>query len=151
MEDRQDGPPEAGAPGDLPGPAGGAVRVGLPLEPGAVHRARVEVADLLSRLPGVGRDAVFDAQLAVAELVANAVRHAGTTVTLELSVAAGSLTVGVCDGSAVVPVPRRAGGNDEDGRGLAIVSAVSQEWGVESLPAGHKRVWARVRLTSDDH
>lgn len=43
-----------------------------------------------------------------------------------------------------VPVPRIAAPNEESGRGLELVEALSLDWGWERLPghAGIKRVWA---------
>lgn len=57
---------------------------------------------------------------------------------------------------AGVPAPRRAAADDESGRGLELVSALSVDWGWEFLPGhdrprpglpGHavKRVWALLK------
>ena len=55
------------------------------------------------------------------------------------------LVVAVRDGSAVVPRPRSAEPGAENGRGLAILTAVTEDWGVEQEAGGGKRVWARLR------
>jgi histidine kinase-like protein len=42
-----------------------------------------------------------------------------------------------------VPIERRAAATDESGRGLELVSALSQDWGWDVLPGNDaKRVWA---------
>jgi hypothetical protein len=42
-----------------------------------------------------------------------------------------------------VPVERRAAATDENGRGLELVKALSQDWGWDMLPGSHaKCVWA---------
>ena len=48
------------------------------------------------------------------------------------------------DAVAVLPVPRTAGEDEESGRGLAIVDALSAEWGCyeASQPLGGKVTWA---------
>lgn len=78
------------------------------------------------------------ASLVVTELVSNAVRHGGGCVSLELRAHEAQVTLSVADGSAVVP--RRADPDDAGGRGLLIIEALSQRWGVEDHRGG-KRVW----------
>ncbi|MYW05524.1 ATP-binding protein [Streptomyces sp. SID3343] len=54
------------------------------------------------------------------------------------------MRVSVVDRSPAVPLVRDAGPRCEDGRGLALVHAMSAgRWGVEPLRVG-KRVWADV-------
>jgi hypothetical protein len=48
------------------------------------------------------------------------------------------------DRSALPPVPRRSGRDDERGRGLALVSALADAWGVR-LGLGGKTTWAEFR------
>jgi hypothetical protein len=56
------------------------------------------------------------------------------------------LRVEVWDGLPVecgVPIPCQAAEDDEFGRGLTLVEALSTDWGWEHLPGGtKKRVWA---------
>lgn len=118
----------------------------LPLDEHAPLRARRAVGDLLAACR-VSDDAVlYDARLLTSELVTNAVRHGADQVVLELERRPAGLMVAVRDGSAALPRPRSAGQADEGGRGLAIVEAVSDDWGVDHLPAGGKRVWALLPL-----
>lgn len=79
------------------------------------------------------------AHLVVTELVSNAVRHGGGCVSLELRAHEAQVTISVADGSAVAP-RHRADPDDEGGRGLLIIEALSQRWGVEDHHGG-KWVW----------
>ena len=88
-------------------------------------------------------------QLVVSELVANAVVHTHTVLELSFSADDRSLEVSVSDQDPRPPLPRRLEGvalSDglllEWGRGLAIVDALADEWGVAETADG-KRVWAR--------
>ncbi len=114
----------------------------LPGDAGASLVARAAVARLW-RGWGVGsRGWVDDAELLVAELVGNAVRHGGSRPTLSVDRRGDSITLSVTDASRELPVQR----DDllaENGRGYLIIDALSDAWGVERLPTG-KRVWARL-------
>jgi anti-sigma regulatory factor (Ser/Thr protein kinase) len=90
---------------------------------------------------------VDDALLVVSELVANVVRHAHTVSTLELELAEGGrrLRVALADGSSTAPRLRRANATSEDGRGMGILAALSDRWGIE-LHVGGKRVWWEAEL-----
>lgn len=91
--------------------------------------------------------AIADVVLVASELVGNAVRHtaASATGTLDVSWDVDATGVRVCvgDPSDASPVARLAGVEDVSGRGLRIVQAMSDEWGVEPAAQG-KRVWAHV-------
>ena len=126
----------------------------LVAEPVGVPAARRFVADGLSAW---GRhDLLDDASLCVSELAGNAALHsAGTFMHLTLHRVGDRIRISVEDDGdvpvqAVVPRPSFPGpGSDpvlvlEDeattGRGLAIVSVLASDWGVEPT-AGGKRVW----------
>jgi anti-sigma regulatory factor (Ser/Thr protein kinase) len=95
--------------------------------------------------------------LLVSELVTNALKHARATSILTLAVAGGMIEVGVTDGGSsrfVIPSQRdvTARGStpviSESGRGLMIVAALSDTWGV--TPAGRgKQVWLRRPIAAD--
>jgi anti-sigma regulatory factor (Ser/Thr protein kinase) len=87
----------------------------------------------------------------VSELVANVVRHAHTASTLELELGGGgtSLRVALADGSCSAPRLRHAHFTSEDGRGMGILAALSDRWGVE-LHSGGKRVWWEIDLRRAD-
>ncbi|MGW0708186.1 ATP-binding protein [Streptomyces sp. NPDC002643] len=76
-------------------------------------------------------DLIGNALLAVSELVTNAIRYGeGRPVGLRVVPSAGELRIEVTDGSPTRASPRTAGADDESGRGLLLVSAISKEWGV---------------------
>lgn len=87
----------------------------------------------------------------VAELAANAVQHGrvpGRDFRMTLAVTTrGTLRVEVADTRGDrLPESRRPGGDDESGRGLLIVEALADRWGVEEGPAPRKTVWAELDL-----
>jgi serine/threonine-protein kinase RsbW len=85
-----------------------------------------------------------DAALVLSELVGNAVRHAsGDVVQVRLRRTHDVLRIAVQDGSTVGPAPRVASVEDENGRGMLIIEALSLSWGWEPLVNG-KVVWADV-------
>lgn len=80
----------------------------------------------------------------VAELTANAVQHSnGLNVMLWLTLTDTSVIVHVWDSCPEPPAPRAAGDDDENGRGLAIVSAFSARTGCYPY-AGGKVTWAEI-------
>lgn len=84
------------------------------------------------------------ATLIVSELVTNAILHAATPAELRAQWADGVLRLEVLDhAEGSPPDPRIAAPDDENGRGLLLVDALSTAWGVESTDDG-KLVWAEV-------
>lgn len=84
-------------------------------------------------------------QQLVSELVTNSVEHADTSrVRLLLVHATGTLRLDVTDDDiAHLPVRTRASIDDISGRGLAIVGALSDRWGVH-ITARAKTVWCEL-------
>jgi anti-sigma regulatory factor (Ser/Thr protein kinase) len=79
----------------------------------------------------------------VAELVANAVRHAQTPLEVRLVRTPAGVRVEVRDRSGRMPrlsVPRV---EEEEHRGLLIVDHYASSWGADLLPEG-KVVWAEI-------
>jgi anti-sigma regulatory factor (Ser/Thr protein kinase) len=89
-------------------------------------------------------DAVPDVSLLVSELVTNAIRHAGTAFAVTLVITSNAVRLEVSDGSPQAPVIADVTHEDDGGRGLRIVAALSHDWGVTRDPAGGKSVWASV-------
>lgn len=116
----------------------------MPRVPRAVRHARLWVRETLTGW-SLG-DVVAAAQQVTSELLNNAIKHtdASPSVTLLLMYAAGTLRIEARDNdSRRLPEIRNPGSLEEDGRGLLIVSALSQRWGVRVTEAG-KSVWCEL-------
>ncbi|MYS21462.1 SpoIIE family protein phosphatase, partial [Streptomyces sp. SID4948] len=114
----------------------------IPADPAGAGRARSLVAD---RLAAWGlADLAATAGLIVGELVTNAVLHGAAPLHLRL-IRHEVLVCEVSDTEAAQPRPRRAGPQDESGRGLLIVARSSLRWGTRRTPGG-KTVWAELAL-----
>ena len=92
-----------------------------------------------------------DAEAIVGEFVANAVSHAaGTAVAgssgqplgLRLLRRTGEVMCAVLDPSDLAPVLRMPDRNEEAGRGLQMVDALSDVWGWSPVTGRGKAVWA---------
>ncbi len=137
-----------------PGFADRAWSVSIPHHPLGARTARASLSTELSA--EVGPDLLADAAVVIAELVGNAIRHAaplpGDVVRVSWRVRylanANLITIAVTDGGADCrPIVRRADPESLDGRGLAIVEALSDAWGVERDGVG-QTVWAEIRHAS---
>ncbi|GAA2632479.1 ATP-binding protein [Actinomadura fulvescens] len=85
-----------------------------------------------------------DVRLVVSELGTNAVTHgSGERVGLFVAANDDCVRVEVTDGGGGSPRERRAEAEDEGGRGLMIVTAVAEHWGVRRDERG-TTVWAEV-------
>lgn len=90
-----------------------------------------------------GRPAIADTvEVVVTELATNALCHGAATRSVIISASPYHLHVAVRDGSEEAPQVREA--DDEHGRGLRIVEALSTAWGSTPTRDG-KVVWATVR------
>ncbi|MGY1811625.1 ATP-binding protein [Blastococcus sp. SYSU D00820] len=114
--------------------------VDLPPVARSVPVARHLVVDLLRswRAPHDPEDAA----LLVTELVANVVDHVGgaAALTVEVTLSGGWLRIAVGDASPVLPVVREPETGSLRGRGMRMVAAIADRWGVEEHRGG-KRVW----------
>lgn len=95
---------------------------------------------------GTWKERKTRAWLVVSELFTNTVAHARMDrVRVTVSrVDEHVVRVSVIDCSHAKPQVREARADDESGRGLALVDALSTDWGVDPLRWG-KRVWAEVK------
>ncbi|MEV4258924.1 ATP-binding protein [Spirillospora sp. NPDC049652] len=116
-----------------------------PAVPSAVGTAR-KSAELVLGSRGFATLLVEDVGLVVCELVTNAVKAAaGTTVGLTVAAdGSGAVTVEVRDPSSAEPRRRSPELEDLGGRGLVIVAALSERYGVRREPDG-KTVFAVLR------
>ena len=93
-----------------------------------------------------------DALLLGSELCENAVLHAGTGFEVELTCAAGEVTVAVTDHGSTAMELRRGIPNAREAthnRGLQIVDSVAAAWGSRHDAHGH-RVWFTLRVDEDE-
>lgn len=115
----------------------------LPPVPDSVRTARVAVGEAL-RAAGFRGDVEL-ALLLTSEVVTNAVRHAGTPITLCVHAGADEAQVRVADADPMhLPVLRAVEDErDPGGRGLHILERMSREWGVDTDRLT-KTVWFTV-------
>jgi anti-sigma regulatory factor (Ser/Thr protein kinase) len=91
------------------------------------------------------------AQLCVSELVANVVHHVGegTATELRVSMRDTHLRIEVHDGGhAALPTRRTPGADSETGRGLLLLEAFTDRWGVDVTGLG-KRTWCELATGLD--
>ncbi|MGZ4677639.1 MAG: ATP-binding protein [Acidimicrobiia bacterium] len=116
--------------------------------PQAVPRARSFAAGLLR---GVGADVADRVLLLVSELATNCVRHAGASFLLDVIVGSDSVRVAVTDSGDGAVTMRSPEATEPSGRGLRIVDALADEWGIEPAREGTgKTVWFSMRTTAAD-
>lgn len=115
----------------------------LPEDPRAAGQARRHVREQL-RTWGL-EELTPTTELLASELVGNVVRHAKGPVSLRLLHGA-ELICEVFDGSLTMPRIRRATETDEGGRGLQLVTALTQRWGTRYTPTG-KCIWTEQALS----
>jgi anti-sigma regulatory factor (Ser/Thr protein kinase) len=114
----------------------------LPAHSSSPRRARQFVDEVLHRWQ---RDGAIDRLALIAsELVTNAVRHARTEITIELSTEEGAVHLEVFDRGGGQPVFLDSDPEQPGGLGLPIVEALASSWGMRPRDGG-KGVWAEVR------
>ncbi|MFZ3473680.1 ATP-binding protein [Streptomyces sp. 4.24] len=101
------------------------------------HRCRAEAADV--------------AELLITELVTNALVHTDQGAEISATIAKDRLRVEVRDYAARRPRPHVPSADDgTHGRGLALVQALADAWGVDALArGGGKVVWFELDGASD--
>ncbi|GAA1925748.1 SpoIIE family protein phosphatase [Streptantibioticus ferralitis] len=114
----------------------------LPPQGQSVAQARELTRDRLEAW-GLG-ELVDTTELLVSELVTNALRHGKGDIRLRLLLDR-TLVCEVWDSDLVQPRRRRARDTDEGGRGLQLVSLLSESWGSRRTPRG-KTVWFELGL-----
>lgn len=94
------------------------------------------------------------AQLCASELVANVIKHVGpgTPTMLAVCMSGTRLRIEVHDPDPrALPTLTDAGSDAEAGRGMALIDAIADRWGVDLAP-GRKATWCELRtsLTNAD-
>lgn len=109
----------------------------------AASRARQVVTEVLSHL-SVPALALENARLVVTELVANALIHGTVPFDVEISTWPHTVLITVADTNPTLPELRQAPSTEPHGRGLVIVDALADAWGVSEHGSAGKVVWARL-------
>jgi anti-sigma regulatory factor (Ser/Thr protein kinase) len=100
---------------------------------------------LRAALPDVEPDLVDNATLLASEVAANVVEHARTDYEVRIGLSEHKLRIAVADGSSVIPAVQELAADADRGRGLRMLSAVADAWGVGETPTG-KEVWFELAL-----
>ena len=111
----------------------------LPADRTAPSRARNFVAETM-RTWELPRSTIADAVLLVSELVTNALLHARSAPSVEVTRSQGRVRCVVSDDSPLAPRRRRYAADAATGRGIALVETLASRWGTEPDGTG-KRVW----------
>ncbi|MFE4622701.1 ATP-binding protein [Streptomyces mirabilis] len=136
-----------------------AVMVTLPATVAAVRVGRRLVSEALA-FWGLDAAVVYDAEVIMSELLTNAVKHAADVnaeadrrpfrglnlVAPQARVQDSSLFLEVWDGSPTPPTYSVADDASEGGRGLPVIDALSERWGVWPGGLGGKVVYAEVAI-----
>ena len=126
--------------------------VRLPARAELVRDAR-EFVRLVLRSGSAKSSVVEDVELIVSELVTNVVQYCARipspTAVLKVSRLDASLRIEVHDPFRFVPAQRTPSADDEGGRGLTIVDALSDRWGHEATAQG-KFVWCELTAWPDE-
>jgi anti-sigma regulatory factor (Ser/Thr protein kinase) len=93
-------------------------------------------------------DAAAVLELLSSEVITNAVRHGQGEVVVSVVRDGATLRIAVTDGGNGVPAPREAADDAVTGRGMLLVAALSESWGVEHHPTGGTCVWFTVSGTT---
>ncbi|MEU6573618.1 ATP-binding protein [Streptomyces sp. NPDC046805] len=97
-------------------------------------------------------DRLDDALNCLSELATNAVVHAGASAghfDVEVGFLDGCLRIEVRDLSRQTPTRKSPDADDPTGRGLLIVDALSDGWGVEPCVRGGKTVWTEFKIEAE--
>ena len=117
-------------------------RIALPRSPSSVGAARRFIVARTAAW-AFPKPVADQLELIGSELVTNAVLHARTELTLTLELREDRVRISVQDRSQAPPTLRHYRPDALTGRGLGVVAALSDLWGVSTAPDG-KVVWAEV-------
>ena len=114
----------------------------LPAHGASVSTARSRITEQLHHW-GVGESVHEDAALIVSELFTNALVHTDSSeITCQLQATAQTVYLAITDQGCGPSGPRVREPDAESGRGLILVSALAQLWGVNTEVGCGRTVWA---------
>ena len=116
----------------------------LPGDASSVARARRFMASVLK---DARQHTSEECALIVSELVSNAVRHANTDVVLRVEERRGAIHLEIEDNGPGEPEIKSPPVTELSGRGLKIVDALANDWGVRRTDQSAKVVWATVAVS----
>ena len=117
-------------------------RITLPAQPASAALARDFIRSIYPEAAG---ERLEDALLCVTELVANVALHTRSShCTVAVSGRPDEMTIEVWDDTAELPVIEPASLVAEHGRGMRIVDALADAWGIRARPDDGKAVWLRL-------
>ncbi|MGW0882854.1 ATP-binding protein [Streptomyces sp. NPDC002671] len=117
--------------------------------PAAAASARRQLAGAIRTWDALlGPELLDTAELVAAELIANAVRHAGNgPISAGARLSDARLLIEVTDTSPDVPQVGLPATDEEGGRGLFLVAALADRHGFDQVPRG-KRCWAEFKVSA---
>ena len=102
------------------------------------------MGETISDLPAEFQDAV---SLMVSELATNALVHASSGFDISVDRSEASVVISIADRGAGTPAVQSPASSEPHGRGLRIVEALSDSWGITpSSPKAGKTVWFQMSL-----
>jgi len=116
----------------------------LTTDPRSIRLARGFLASVARSLD-VPEETMSVAELALSEVVTNAVVHGEPPIRVHVDATASHLEISVTDAGPARPRADETRLDATGGRGLAIVAAVAGAWGCDPDPEGPgKRIWFTV-------
>jgi anti-sigma regulatory factor (Ser/Thr protein kinase) len=114
--------------------------------PGRSESVREARRFVTASLKGQPIETVEAAALMVSELATNCVRHAHSDFEIAIETSSGrSMRIEALDAGPGHPEARNPSPSEPTGRGLRIVEALSDRWGIDERPGG-KTVWFEIAL-----
>lgn len=113
-------------------------------DPHAVAPARRWTVEQAAAAGLTDDDAAAVLELLSSEVITNAVRHGDGEIVVNVVRDATTLRVAVTDAGDGRPAPGTPAESAVTGRGMLLVAALSEAWGVEHHPSGGTCVWFTV-------
>ena len=111
---------------------------------GSVGAARQFVVGVIVDAPPEVQDSV---SLMVSELSTNALVHGDSGFDIRVDRTDHAVVISVSDRSGGTPALQSPASSEPHGRGLRIVDALSDEWGIAYTPHDGKTVWFRMSMS----